>query len=448
MGKQSSGKSYWFLVTFVVMSFMASDIAFGASNAELEQKIQKLDQRLSEVEKTPGKGSSQGGKDTFRMYWNNGIRFDTPDKAFKLKLGGRFQNDWAFFLSQDQDVTEEIGEDMEDGTEMRRARLYIAGQLYDRVIFKTQYEFAGGAAQLKDAYIGLNKLPFLGTVKIGHFNETFGLEELTSDNYITFIERANTTTFTPQRNTGIMFQNHILDDRMTWAVGLYREADNFGKGTSDEEANLTGRVTGLPLYTDDGEMLLHLGCSYSHKFLDGSEPYSGTIRYKAKPETHLAENLVDTGTLSAESVDLIDGEFAFVFNNVSLQGEYIHTTVQEADFGNRPDFNAYYGMVSVFLTGERRPYSKSGGVFGRVKPNKNFLAEGGGIGALELAARYSQVDLDDTFAGVDGGTLRDFTVGLNWYLNPNVRVALNYVNADLDKVGDVDIFQTRFQVDF
>jgi phosphate-selective porin OprO/OprP len=70
----------------------------------------------------------------------------------------------------------------------------------------------------------------------------------------------------------------------------------------------------------------------------------------------------------------------------------------------------------------------------------------GGLGAWEVGVRYSQVDLNDSI--VSGGELDDITIGLNWHLNPNVRVMLNYVRADLDDVGDADIFQTRFQVDF
>lgn len=47
-----------------------------------------------------------------------------------------------------------------------------------------------------------------------------------------------------------------------------------------------------------------------------------------------------------------------------------------------------------------------------------------------------------------GGKLQDFTLGVNWYLNPNVHVMWNYIFADLADGGDGDIFQTRIQVDF
>ncbi len=63
-----------------------------------------------------------------------------------------------------------------------------------------QYDFAGGDADFKDVYVGLKKLPGVGTLKVGHFKEAFGLEELTSSKYITFIERSlPTEAFAPSR---------------------------------------------------------------------------------------------------------------------------------------------------------------------------------------------------------------------------------------------------------
>ena len=63
-----------------------------------------------------------------------------------------------------------------------------------------------------------------------------------------------------------------------------------------------------------------------------------------------------------------------------------------------------------------------------------------------MAARYSYIDLDR--ARINGDRLDDFTLGLNWYLNPNMRVMFNYVFADSEDRGDANIFQMRFQVDF
>jgi len=80
-----------------------------------------------------------------------------------------------------------------------------------------------------------------------------------------------------------------------------------------------------------------------------------------------------------------------------------------------------------------------------VKPLRNFK-KGDGPGAWELAARLSYLNLNDD--GVDGGRLRDLTLGLNWYLNPNVRMMWNYVLADPSDGGDVSAFMWRFQIAF
>jgi phosphate-selective porin OprO/OprP len=103
--------------------------------------------------------------------------------------------------------------------------------------------------------------------------------------------------------------------------------------------------------------------------------------------------------------------------------------------------------VSYFLTGEHRSYSKNKGAFDRVKPKQNFgLDKEKGWGAWEIAGRYSYLDLSD--GGISGGELDDFTLGVNWYLYPNVRIMGNYIFADLDDVGETSIFQMRFQVDW
>ncbi|HEB50931.1 MAG TPA: porin, partial [Desulfobulbus sp.] len=74
-----------------------------------------------------------------------------------------------------------------------------------------------------------------------------------------------------------------------------------------------------------------------------------------------------------------------------------------------------------------------------------------GWGAWEIALRYSDLDLGD--AAIQGGRLKDFTAGLNWYLNPNLRWMLNYVHADLSERADVndgnaDIIETRMSLTF
>ena len=148
----------------------------------------------------------------------------------------------------------------------------------------------------------------------------------------------------------------------------------------------------------------------------------------------------------------------------SMQGEYMFAVLHgsSADNGMFKDdvddmyLYAFYVMASYFLTGEHRPYNRSDGHYDRPKPKKNFLQ--GGWGAFEVALRFSMIDLTDAAAvnpGM-GGKEKNITVGLNWYLNPNTRMILNYVHGWVDDrtVNEVDldndgfgVYMMRFQVD-
>jgi len=450
-----------FLFLALTTAAVAEDYEPTEREKELERTVQELEERVTDLEKqlkkerpqaTPRKDELSrrvdrlekyvqkwGEPSTLRAFWKEGLNFETSDETFKLKLGGRLMNDWVFWTGRDSDIESFLGDELEDGTEFRRARLYVSGSIYKRIRYKAQYDFAGGDADLKDAYLELTKLPVVGNVKVGHFKEPFGLEELTSSKYITFMERALPNVFAPSRNTGLMLHDHALDERMTWAVGVFRDSDDFGESTGTGEYNITGRITGLPWYEDKGRKLLHLGASYSVREASGD-----SLRLRQRPEVHLSPRFVDTGSFAADHLGLLGLETALVLGPASLQAEYMTADVDSSGYGD-PEFSGWYVQGSYFLTGEHRSYKASEGAFSRVKPKKDFLQDGG-VGAWEIAARYSNLDLDDS--PIMGGELDNVTLGLNWHLNPNTRVMFDYVMADLEDVGDASAFMMRFQVDF
>ena len=112
--------------------------------------------------------------------------------------------------------------------------------------------------------------------------------------------------------------------------------------------------------------------------------------------------------------------------------------------------------MSWLVTGESRPYSAKKGTFSRVKPNKPFSLKNGGWGALEVAARYSALDLND--GAIQGGEIEDITLGVNWYLNNNTRLMANYIMANTDNVtpsgtnvssdDDPEVLLMRAAIDF
>jgi phosphate-selective porin OprO/OprP len=408
---------------------------------EAEETIRSLQDEVEELRKAKQQEAKPAAEDpsTFRVFWKDGLRAETKDKKFTTKIGGRIHNDWTAGTVS-QDLQDKVG-DFKNGVEFRRARIYMQGTAYENFDYKIQLDFAGGDAAFKDVYMGYNGIPYVGNIRVGQFKEPFSLEELTSSNQITFLERAlPNEAFVPARNTGIMLHNAVLDQRMTYAGGYFHDTDDFGDETSDHEQVFTGRLTGLPLYEDEGRMLVHLGAAGRWR-----APGTETARFRARPEIHNSQRFIDTGDFDADSLASAGAEFATVLGPASLQAEYVYQYVDAAG-GNDPAFDGLYVFASYFLTGEHRPYKLTEGAFEPVKPKRNFSIKDGAWGAWEVAARYSQADLDDE--GIEGGELRNTTVGLNWYLNPNYRIMGNWVHTHRKAEGSGDLFGVRFQVFF
>jgi phosphate-selective porin OprO/OprP len=395
------------------------------------------------AEAPPPSPSPSPAPDTMRAYYKNGFVLETLDKKFSVAIGGRVQADWNV-SDPGGGVKEEFGlRGTFTGVEFRRARLSIQGLVYSNIDYKIEYDFATGEPEAKDVYIGMRQLPVVQYVRVGHYKEPFSLEEMTSDSFTTFMERALPNAFSPSRNMGIAVMPVFFDEHMTFATGAFRDTNNSGFGFgNDQEYNITSRVTGVPIYEDKGEHLLHLGFAYSHKFR-----HKENITFSQRPESHLFPvTLVNTGAINTDGVDLINPEVAWVFGPLSLQGEYMRAFVAQIDNPN-PEFDGFYLQASYFVTpGDKRAYRLGDGAFDRITPVNNFSLDGRHWGAWELAARFSRLDLGSE--NVQGGTEDDVTAGINWYLNPVTRISVNYVWAHLESVGDSNIAQGRFQLSF
>jgi phosphate-selective porin OprO/OprP len=444
--------------------------AGAATLDELEQQIQALQGELSRMRneiKSQSSRQAAAPQNTalkasgVEVTTKGGIKVKTLDGNFEGQIGGRVQVDYATY--------DEDNSNLGDGTELRRARIFVKGKLFRDWGFKQQIDFAGNHVSVKDSY-----LRYLGfapaNLTVGHFKEPFSLEEQTSSRFTTFMERGLPNAFVPGRSIGAMANTH--GDNWTVAAGLFGlGVGDDVDGEGDEGWAATARATYAPI--QEKTKLLHFGAS--GRFYD---PADGLVRFRARPESHVTNSrLVDTGNLispaptPANVSDVADVvtygiDTAGIWGPVSVQGEYIHNFVQRsgaATFPGNPgvDFNGWYAFASLFLTGESRNYSK--GHFGRITPKSNVLD--GGWGAWEIAGRFSSIDLTD--ANVLGGQQRDTTFALNWYPTSHVRVMANYimVNTDNDATGNIanvhqnvannavgdddpHIFQLRGQIDF
>jgi phosphate-selective porin OprO/OprP len=398
-----------------------------------EQDYQSLKNAASQEAATPPAQSPPGlVLDT----GSSALKLQTEDGAFQFQFGGRVMVDAAYY---NEDETP-----LGNGAELRRARLFAKGTVYDDWFYKAQVDFAGNEVSIKDFYMGYQGFDQL-KITLGNQKEPFSLEELTSSKYITFMERGLPNAFAPSRNTGIALSSH--GEKWGAAAGYYFDGIDNESTPEDQAWGVTGRAYFTPINNETS--LIHLGASASYRG-DGDE-----VRFRERPESHVTDTrLVDTGDITDyDNRTIYGGEAAGVFGPFSLQGEYMQTNVS-LDGASNPTFNGWYVFGSWFLTGERRPYKISSGAFDRVKP-KSVVGKGG-HGAWELAARYSSIDLQDS--GIEGGKEDDITLGVNWYATPNIRFMANYILASTDPTSvdkyptagdeDVNIFQVRGQIDF
>jgi phosphate-selective porin OprO/OprP len=394
-------------------------------------------------------------------------------------LTGQVQADQVFF-GQDAVSRKAVG-DLQDGAQFRRLRIGGRGGFMEVFEYSLGVDFAlANQPSYLDNYIEWKQLPWLQNVRVGHYFEPFSLERVTQNRNNTFMERSLVDTFAPARNMGAMVYGVTEDELATWAIGTFRtNSDNTGNDTFDSGQALTMRGTWLPFWDEasDGRHYLHLGAAYSYR-----DAYQNQVRFRNTPEIRkqqpadvlgpvkvppsnyqngvpspFAPIFVDTGNIKdVDHFQLFDPEFALIMGPLSLQSEYAFAAVHRT---GRPDlfFNGYMAQVSYFLTGEHRPYEQKLGIHGRVRPFEDFFrvrtkSQGvqTGLGAWEIAARYSNIVLNDK--DIQGNNLTDFTIGLNWYLNPYTRWKFNYIRAFLEdkRAGNslTDAYGMRFDYDF
>ncbi|MCO4782742.1 MAG: hypothetical protein KC646_10500 [Candidatus Cloacimonetes bacterium] len=371
----------------------------------------------------------------------------STDGKHKFKIGGRLMNDWSFF-SGTPGITTKTGNGFSNRTGFRRARIHLSGNSYGNTGFKIQYDFAkNGEVSLKETYLH-KKLDNGDSFWVGHVKEPTGLENSTSSNHFHFMERSLLNSFYPDYNTGFGYEKNGERSPLYYKLGVFHDTDLDGRSSPktgigadvDGAYNYTGRMVWLPKFNRDTNDLLHVGATYSFRNSNHTN-----IRFKSTPESNLwANSFVDSGNILAEHTILRGLEFAMTKNNLSIHSEFMQARVKMLN--SNPIFQGWYLSAGWMLTKEARTYLKGKRKFGRIIPNKNY--SDGGKGAWEIAGRVSHVDLSEPEFNIRGGILDNYTLGLNWYMNPSVRIMLNHVWSELESQGQAKSLNLRFQMDF
>ncbi len=391
-----------------------------------------------------------------------GIQVKSDDGSYQFDFNGRLHAD-AYFHQEDNDSTNPDRLNLENGALIRRLRLSAKTKLY--TVWEGQLELdfptgnnpdniTGANVNIQNAWLAYTGWKPLGgelppfRVQIGNFKTPMGLEELTSSNYISFVERSMPTNLVaPNFRRGVQLSSFY--GNLTWALMPYfdrtRSSTNsaVGAGVSgtgtpvndegDSSAGLGvgGRVTWTPI--KDKLKLWHIGLALAHEDDVRSIPVTAS-QYDARnvPAVGLVPaSLLRTSTVSEGERALRYGlESAFVYGPFSAQGEYLVADYSSENQQNQdPKINGFYVFGTWFLTGESRPYRGASGTFDRVKPLKKS-------GAWELGLRYDFIEgeygVTTPTARTVENQIETYTFGINYYANPNVRFMLNLISHDID----------------
>lgn len=425
--------------------------ALEARNRQLESEAAETATRVQKVEVRAAKGVQPGIAPTF----------GDPTDTFTFHPRGTVQLDYAAYRERAG------GYDYNNGTDIRRARFGFDGTAWKVWRYRIEAEFVKGNVNLLDAYLQYAGFKNI-VLTVGQHKAPYGLEANSTDALNTFLERGMFTNafgaVGAERRVGasIAYQT----PKITATIGIFGagEAVQRNAATPDEAYGVNARVTFEPIL--DTGRVLHVGASAFHV----SQLAGKSVTLSDRPDTRVEGGLLESVVLgpvttgTAQTRGVSDAtywglESAGVFGPFSLQGEYGHLNVDRYGAAATGNYDGYYGFGTFFITGESRAFRN--GVIDRVKPFNDFNPAAGHWGAFELAARYDHLDLTDHDLSPLKRVATSYTGGLNWYLNPNMRLIFNVIrfkgtNSPLvaapvtinGTTAKGDAYATRLQYDF
>jgi phosphate-selective porin OprO/OprP len=341
-------------------------------------------------------------------------------EGWSIKPRGRLQLDLGSVSAPPLDLPANQAETGAD-TRVRRAFLGVDGTITGELGFRVEADFAADPITFTDAYLYYKPSKTL-TLTLGHQKTFGGLEEMTSDVFTSFQERAAYTgAFGFERRLGlsaaysgksVVIQVGVFGANLT-SLG-FPSSGSAAPRDIDESYSADARAVYLPKI---GDGQLHLGGSVHYRSFQ--EPRS--IRYRARPFVRTTDlRFVDTRNIAGTEAELGLGlEAAYIRGRFHATAESFWQKALRPGLAS-PTFNGGYAELGYLLTQDTTSYKK--GVYDRIKPNKPLGK--GGIGAVQVNVRYDWLDLND--AGFVGGTQQMAGVSLVWVPTANTRFIADY----------------------
>ena len=376
-----------------------------------------------------------------------------PKKGFTSpKIGGRIFMDSVNVVDQNNDsvVTGGSGNNY---IGFREVRLGATGNAYDFLDYKIELGFENESkATFKDVFLGIKYVPLLGYVRVGNqYVEDAGSEICNGSTNYTFMEAPAPTgnQFTARR-LGISSRHLFAKDRGRLFMGVFGAKDVSSANHISRDDNqgfmYNARLTYAPVFRQEGKCIFLYGGYYN--YTDPSDADVSANNEVSRPGgwTNTGITSLSPGAFNAASRHKLGFETVYQNGVFCLQTDVFLKQYSDVrgTFVNTHEDKATYGgfvMGRVFLTpGDFRKYSLENGCWGAPSVRCPFLLfERGkynvmeGPGAWEVAAYYGLMDNDD-FVGANSvaGTDHEIGLALNWYWNPQVKWAFNYIHQMSD----------------
>jgi phosphate-selective porin OprO/OprP len=427
-----------------VLPEIAVTPADGPTPAELQRKIETIEQREAAA---AADAKAKAARTPVLSVGAGGIRFSSADTNFTLALKGLLQTDGHAYFS-DNPLSRG-----NDTFGIRRARIYLRGTLYRDISYEVIPQWGGLndlGSTLQDAFVAY-KLGDHFEVKAGKFKGPVGLGLLQSIAAGDFSERSMASGLVPLRNIGVQVGTTWLDGALEAAAGVFNSAgDGRNPGNFDftDGKELAGRVFVHPFKPLELKWLkgLGFGVGGSHAQVSSNalglpaaigEPLPG---YYTSPGTQqfCAYNPLVGPVVADGKHWRLSPQGYWYAGPLGLMGEYVWSS---QDVYNSTTFRAdnlthraWHVTGGWFLTGEDAS-------FAAVEPRRPFALRSPGWGAWQIVGRYSRLDIDDdtfpSFSNPDFSATdaTAWSVGLNWWLNRNLRVLASFTHTSFTGGG-------------
>ncbi len=420
----------------------ADNSAKDAEVQQLRNEVQALKDQLAaisaKVDAAEAADKAAAKKPVAETKWKGGP--ETSDATgFTFKPRGRIQVDTGSVSAPNAVISPSLGV----ATEFRRVYLGAEGTIPGGFGYRIEADVANSSVDLTDVW--LTYKTGKTTFTLGQQKAFWGLEEMTSDLFTSFQERAAfNSAFGFERRIGLSAAYAGKDVLVQGGVFTDNAADL--NSDSNNSYSVDGRIVFSPKM---GNTQLHLGGSAHYREFNG---LPNSARYRARPFVHTTDlRFVDTKAFAST------GESSFGLEAALINGPF-HATLEGHQLTSfrpglsNPTFRGGYAEVGYFLTkGDSVGYK--GGVYDRIKP-VNPLGKGG-MGAFQVSARYDYLDLSDE--NVIGGKQSAYGLSLIWVPIDYVRFIANYghlvltdspILAGTANDYSIDSVGLRAQIDF